>query len=121
MKRVIDDDADALRHVGRSFRWKAVVRPTPVAQANNVTRQPKVVDDGVRAENDRERRQGLRNKDERQQVTESMRDRNAKFFMFVSRHPVRLQYIVADEMADQLFHGPCLFPMLIAERSVRFD
>lgn len=80
-----------------------------------------MVDQRVRAEDDRQRRQGLRDKDEGQQVCESMHDRNTKLFMLVARHPIRLQHIVADEMANQLFHGPCLFMRLMGEYSIRLD
>lgn len=121
MNGVIDDDADALGDMRRRFGGKTVVGPAPIADADDVAGQTEMIDDCVGDKNDRQRRQGAGNKNEGQNICESVDDGNEQLLMFIAHHPMRLQHIVTDEVTNQLVHTGLCKILVGLKRSIRLD
>lgn len=105
VNRVVNHDHQHGANFGRRAYFRFRFAPRPLFRAHDQIGEAITIDDYVRAEDHEPSPTRARNQRERRGINQRVNERNAKVRSFVARHPIGLQHVVADEVADELIHA----------------
>lgn len=116
MNSIVNNDKQYRANFGRGRRTRLLLAPCPLLDTHYVVRQTIAIDQHVCRKNNRKRPARPRNQRKGQGINKGMNDCCKRICNFGTRHPIGLQHIVTQQVADELIHSAPLVPWQQAAR-----